>query len=101
MTTRRQSLNVDNDTSRQPVDYLLKVTDRNFKAGKFFCVRLTVSNESDIFQRVENLNAGLAQLVEQRIRNAQVEGSSPLAGSTKKIQASEIFRGFFDFCISC
>ena len=64
-------------------------------------MRLTVSNESDIFQRVENLNAGLAQLVEQRIRNAQVEGSSPLAGSTKKIQASEIFRGFFDFCISC
>ena len=28
--------------------------------------------------------ATLAQLVEQRIRNAQVEGSNPLSGSQKK-----------------
>ena|GEM_PF-2800859 len=32
--------------------------------------------------------ATLAQLVEQRIRNAQVEGSNPLSGSKKKSDGS-------------
>lgn len=38
--------------------------------------------------------ATLAQLVEQRIRNAQVEGSNPLSGSKKKIRR-KIFRLIF------
>ena len=42
--------------------------------------------------------ATLAQLVEQRIRNAQVEGSNPLSGS-KKIRRKD-FRLVF-FAISC
>ena len=41
--------------------------------------------------------ATLAQLVEQRIRNAQVEGSNPLSGS-KKIRR-KIFR--LIFCYVC
>ena len=40
--------------------------------------------------------ATLAQLVEQRIRNAQVEGSNPLSGS-KKIRR-KIFRLIFLLC---
>ena len=40
--------------------------------------------------------ATLAQLVEQRIRNAQVEGSNPLSGSPKKIRR-KIFRLIFCF----
>ena len=38
--------------------------------------------------------ATLAQLVEQRIRNAQVEGSNPLSGSKKKIRR-KFFRLIF------
>ena len=41
--------------------------------------------------------ATLAQLVEQRIRNAQVEGSNPLSGS-KKIRR-KIFRLIFLLCM--
>ena len=41
--------------------------------------------------------ATLAQLVEQRIRNAQVEGSNPLSGS-KKIRR-KIFRLVFLLCM--
>ena len=40
--------------------------------------------------------ADLAQLVEQRIRNAQVVSSSLTVGSIKKITAPKVFRGFFD-----
>ena len=39
--------------------------------------------------------ATLAQLVEQRIRNAQVEGSNPLSGSKKN--QTEFFRLIFCF----
>jgi hypothetical protein len=35
-------------------------------------------------------HAGVAQLVEQRIRNAKVEGSTPSTG-TNKIESAEIF----------
>ena len=41
--------------------------------------------------------ATLAQLVEQRIRNAQVEGSNPLSGS-KKIRRKD-FRLIFLLCM--
>ena len=41
--------------------------------------------------------ATLAQLVEQRIRNAQVEGSNPLSGSQKKIRRKD-FRLIFLLC---
>ncbi len=41
--------------------------------------------------------ATLAQLVEQRIRNAQVEGSNPLSGS-KKIRRKD-FRLIFLLCV--
>ncbi len=40
--------------------------------------------------------ATLAQLVEQRIRNAQVEGSNPLSGS-KKNQTERLPPDFFCF----
>ena len=39
--------------------------------------------------------ATLAQLVEQRIRNAQVEGSNPLSGSPKKNQTEDFPPDFF------
>ena len=39
--------------------------------------------------------ATLAQLVEQRIRNAQVEGSNPLSGSPKKIRRKDFRLIFF------
>ena len=39
--------------------------------------------------------ATLAQLVEQRIRNAQVEGSNPLSGSKKKNQTERLPPDFF------
>ena len=39
-------------------------------------------------------HAGLAQLVEQLIRNEQVTGSSPAASSIE-IKAPEVFGGFF------
>ena len=41
--------------------------------------------------------ATLAQLVEQRIRNAQVEGSNPLSGSKKTRR--KIFRLVFLLCM--
>lgn len=42
--------------------------------------------------------ATLAQLVEQRIRNAQVEGSNPLSGS-KKNQTEDFPPDFFLLCM--
>ncbi len=39
--------------------------------------------------------ATLAQLVEQRIRNAQVEGSNPLSGSKQKNQTEDFPPDFF------
>ena len=47
-----------------------------------------VSRESDV-------RAGLAQLVEQLIRNEQVEGSSPLASSIGKSRLPRISRESF------
>ena len=41
--------------------------------------------------------ACVAQLVEQRIRNAQVAGSSPAASSTKKPVISKEITGFLYF----
>ena len=40
-----------------------------------------------------SIQASIAQLVEQRIRNAQVKGSSPFAGSTPLSRSNA---GFFD-----
>ena len=42
--------------------------------------------------------ATLAQLVEQRIRNAQVEGSNPLSGSKKKSDGKS---SVWFFCYAC
>ena len=43
-------------------------------------------------QRLDD--ADVAQLVEQRIRNAQVVGSTPIISSSE-IKPSEVFGGFF------
>lgn len=37
---------------------------------------------SNLLPRSSRLNAGVAQLVEQRIRNAKVAGSTPVSGTT-------------------
>ncbi len=37
---------------------------------------------SNLLPRSSHLNAGVAQLVEQRIRNAKVAGSTPVSGTT-------------------
>ena len=41
--------------------------------------------------------AGVAQLVEQRIRNAQVIGSSPITSSMEKPRCASCVRGFFAY----
>ena len=45
------------------------------------CQRRSRSDERTRFEQV-SVFAGIAQLVEQRIRNAKVGGSTPLAGTT-------------------
>ncbi len=55
---------------------------------------MTACAECGINQRVKLIHADLAQLVEQRIRNAQVVSSSLTVGSIKKFQASMKRRGF-------
>ena len=51
----------------------------------------------DILSWLTFSNACVAQLVEQRIRNAQVAGSSPAASSTKTPSFREEGRGFCYF----
>ena len=48
---------------------------------------------STLLPRSSRLNAGVAQLVEQRIRNAKVAGSTPVSG-TSYIKALPIIRSF-------
>ena len=48
---------------------------------------LTKHNKGCIIEFVARINAGIAQLVEQRIRNAQVACSSHVSGSKRILQA--------------
>ena len=57
--------------------------ERTEKVKKKLKKRLTKSKMRDILSWLTFSNACVAQLVEQRIRNAQVAGSSPAASSTK------------------
>ncbi len=52
-------------------------------------------------QAINKVVAGLAQMVEQRIRNAWVGGSSPLTGTIKKsIPTDAFFNGAIDIAAS-
>jgi hypothetical protein len=42
-----------------------------------------------VFNSIQGSGAGVAQLVEQRIRNAQVNGSTPFAGSIYHFREEE------------
>ena len=72
------------NSSFQPVKSMEKGCHKCKKRGKCFAV----SENCRIFASgYRNLAAEMAQLVEQRIRNAWVAGSSPAFGSLKKSAA--------------
>lgn len=52
---------------------------------------------SNLMPRSSRLYAGVAQLVEQRIRNAKVVGSTPIIGTIKSISYEILFHKSFPF----
>ena len=54
------------------------------------------NSKADILSR-QDIHAGVAQLVEQLIRNQQVSGSSPLTSSRRKSPETCIYTGFRAF----
>ena len=81
------------NSSFQPVKSMEKGCHKCKKRGKCFAV----SENCRIFAPgYRNLAAEMAQLVEQRIRNAWVAGSSPAFGSLSKVRSLIGLRTFFD-----
>ena|GEM_PF-5298009 len=59
------------------------------------CPMSPIASKASYATIIRHLRANVAQLVEQRTRNAQVSGSSPLVGSRKKRRSDPVSGLFF------
>ncbi len=80
--------------------FRLQKYKKNAKVQNIFAKNLRISKKSSTFAPAFAKNATVAQLVEQRIRNAWVGGSSPPSGSKENFGSLFLYRVDEEFLLT-